>query len=209
MKSPPSSVFEPGRVRQVCITTRRRRQFARYARPATTGGARARDGSPTTDSGGCGGSLGTWGDRCKNRRCRNRLPPRLMPGAPGGLKSLGEKPTHARSRNARHLEELRGHPGPPGGRFRHRHRRGRGPHGRQRGGQIHPRQDRRRELPPERRGTSSWRASPRTSTGPSTRARRGSRSSTRTSPLCDNLTAAANVFLGREVKKSVGPAPLP
>ena len=87
-------------------------------------------------------------------------------------------------------------PGPRGGR-------GARPDGRQRRRQVDAGQDHRRQLSADRTARSASRASRSTSTSPSRRAQKGIEVVYQDLALCDNLTAAANVFLGREVKRRV------
>jgi len=76
--------------------------------------------------------------------------------------------------------------------------------GRQRRRQVHLGQDHRRNFRPTH-GRCRWRDGICRCTGRSKPASTASRSCIRISRFADNLSAAANVFLGREMRKGVGP----
>ena len=84
-------------------------------------------------------------------------------------------------------------------------RRGARPDGRQRRGQVDTGQDDRGQLPAFRRHHTLSRASRCSFAGPADARRHGIEVVYQDLALCNNLTAAANVFLGRELRRGWGP----
>ena len=80
-----------------------------------------------------------------------------------------------------------------------------GPDGRQRRRQVDAGQDDRRQLPADARHACGWTAARCVLHRPVEARRHGIEIVHQDLALCDNLTAAANVFLGREMRKGVGP----
>ena len=82
---------------------------------------------------------------------------------------------------------------------------GRRADGRQRRRKVDARQDHRRKLPPLARRASGSRARRCIFHRPIEARQHGIEIVYQDLALCDNLTAAANVFLGRELRKGIGP----
>ena len=83
--------------------------------------------------------------------------------------------------------------------------RGAGPDGRQRRRQVDAGQDHRRQLPAVARARSASTATPQHFHKPVDARAQGIEVVYQDLALCDNLTAAENVFLGRELKQPLGP----
>ena len=112
---------------------------------------------------------------------------------------------HEPSVVAEHRQEFRRDRGAAGRRSRDRARRGRRADGRQRGGQVHPRQDHRRAIFRRPRATIEMEGQAVHFHRPIDARHVGIEVVYQDLALADNLSAADNVFLGRELRKGTWP----